>query len=133
MEIPDEENAYFDLMKLEGNIVEKIGDKSLISEHVDGKIWDQQYVDELLKKNEKALTYFNDAAKKPKFQDPAFSNPGSFSFDAEIKSLSQIRKIAQISSIKSANLQKQGKDQQALDEVFKILEMDKKLKVLKQH
>lgn len=127
VEIPDEENAHFDLMKLEGNIVEKIGDKSLIAEHAGGEIWNQEYVDELLNGNKKALNFFDEAVEKPKFQDPTFSSPEAFSYDAQIKSLSYIRRIAQISSIKSANLLKQEKDQEALEEAFKILEIGQKI------
>lgn len=123
VQIANSENSYFDLVKLEGNIVEKIGGKNLIDDIVTNKIWDQAYVDELLKQNEKVLAYFDQAATKQNFQDPEVADPKNISPNMKIMSMYSAREIAKISSIKAANLTKRGKIQEALDESIKVVKI----------
>lgn len=125
--ISDSENAYFDLIKLEGNVDENVGDKKLSQDIVDNKIWDQEYVDELLKKNKLALTYFDDAAKKLYYQDPVAADPKNYGPTMVLPSMNTYRQIARISAIKAENLSKNGQYQDSLDEVFKIIGVGDKI------
>lgn len=121
--VSDNDNAYFDLIKLEGNIFTEINGKNLLDDIVNDKIWDQQYVDELLKKNEAALSIFNEVAEKTKYQNPILADPEKISIDMALPSMGPWRNIAKISSVKAASLAKNGEGQEALEETLKIIKI----------
>jgi hypothetical protein len=138
--VPDNENAYFDLIKLNGEniVIEQVGNKKLSDALSNGDIYkfdylnDQEY-NELMNKNEKALSYFYQADKKPKFQDPQFtdyrSSPQKYNFSFEIVSMGSWRSIIRVSTVKAIHLSKTGQTKESLDEAFKIIGIGHKLQV----
>ena len=98
--VPQNENSYYDLIKIEDVIYIPEGKSDFISDHLAGKIWDEKFVEEILFKNREALGYFSIAANKQSFQDPAFSDPEKIGVDTVLPSANIWRKIARLSRMR---------------------------------
>ena len=125
--VSDSDNAYFDYKKLDSIVVNKVGDQN-ITTFLASNNWNQSFVDEILNKNQEAIQIFEQSVQKSKYQDPIIANLNSLGPDTVLFSLTNMRTMAQVISIKSANLSKEGKQKEALDEAFEIIDMGQKLK-----
>ena len=54
--VPDSDNAYFDYIKLDSMLTNKIGDKD-VATFLANNDWDQNFVDKILSKNQKRLKF----------------------------------------------------------------------------
>lgn len=126
--IAKEENAYYDLMKIEDVIYYPTGEKNELILGEDENEWDEKIVEEILLKNEEAFQYFDDASQKSYFQDPEWSISENISSYTIMKGLNTFRSIAALSDIKAKNLAKKGKNIEALEESFKIISIGNKIK-----
>lgn len=126
--VADSENAYFDLIKLKDVIYYPDDKKQIIADMVAGKTWDAQLAQELISKNTEAFKYFTDASFKPKFQDPPFADPVNITPDSQnISPLNVIRNMAMLSAVKSLSFSKQGKDNEAMEEVMRSVNIGQKI------
>ena len=125
--ILQDENAYYDLIKLEDTIYIPEEKDDLILDHLSDKIWDEEFVKEILSENKEALGYFSVAASKSSFQDPACADPKEISIDTALPSLNVWRKMSHISAIQALSLTKQGKDKEAFDEAFNSIRIGQKI------
>lgn len=126
--IPDSENGYFDLMKIKDTIYNQPADTSQsLTDILDGKTWDQAFVDDLLQNNEEALGYFSVAAEKQYIQNPAVSDPTTISPGTVLPLLGTYRTITNISTAKALSLAKQGREKEALDEALKSIVVAQKI------
>ena len=125
--VPENENAYYDLIKLKDVVYEPSDRFQTISDMIKGKIWDEALARELISKNAKTFEYFSQAAQKPRFQDPALADPAKITPSVEIPNLASWRSATRLTVLKAFDLQRQGKTSEALDELEKVLEISKKI------
>jgi len=119
--IPKEENAFYDLDKVQNLIDTKNvpQGKQLVSDYLKSDAWNQEVVKQLLADNEGALQDFTSAATKEKFQFPYTDDPSKISRDMPVLPLNAWREVSRLSGVKSIWLAKNGQDKEALDEAFK--------------
>lgn len=125
--ISQDENAFYDLVKLNDSIYSLKDKRDIILDHLTGKAWDKEFVEEILSKNKQALKYFTDAANKPKFQDPTLADPEKIYFDQKLPITAFWREISYFSAIKALYLQKQGKNQEAIQEALNSIKVGQKI------
>lgn len=125
--VPDSENAYFDLIKLDKIIYEPEGSSNIILDMVSGKVWDEKIAEEIVSRNIQAFVIFAEAARKPKFQDPASSDPANMTPNTVLPSMNTWRKMARLSAIRAMHLFRQGKDKEAMDEALNSVKIGQKI------
>jgi len=126
--VPDNQNAYFDLIKLNNDLVYEPDDKfDVMIEMIAGKIWDEQVAEEIVSRNTEAFEYFTEAARKPKFQDPAFADPANITLNTVLTPMNVWRKMSRVSAIRALYLEKQGNDKDAMDEALKSVKIGQKI------
>ncbi|MSR76054.1 MAG: hypothetical protein EXS68_00480 [Candidatus Ryanbacteria bacterium] len=128
--IPDDQNAYFDLIKMS-----KVIDQgpSKLGEIVDGKLWDERAAADILQKNAEALMYFESAAQKSYYQDPNVADQAQFSPNVILPPLNTFRNMADVSAVKSLALYRQGKIVEALEEAFRAASIGQKMQNSQSH
>lgn len=130
-----EENAYYDLIKLSPQSYEEVwivneptnDDRDLYLDHLAGKTWNEEFVEGILSENKEAFRYFDQAAQKPKFQNPVLADPAGFSPDAPLVSMGGWRDIARLSSLKALYLARQGNELGAFNEAMKAVKIGQKI------
>src|SRR5680860_1045314 len=125
--IPDEENAFYDL-NYDLDKVQNLIDtknvpegKQLVSDYLESDEWNQENVKQLLADNEGVLQDFSSAAAKGKFQLPYTDDPAKISRDIPVTPLNVYREISRLSGVKAIWLAKNGNNKEALDEAFKAI------------
>lgn len=138
LNIPGSQNMYFDLlafgkpMSLQGEQVDSpeisIFDDSTdkILEHVQGKIWDGQFINEIFDKNQKAYAIFDVAVAKPYYQYPEFADPKNFRPETIFPPLNVLRRLARIEAMRSFKLFEMD-EKKGLDESIKIMDFGQKI------
>lgn len=121
--IPNEENAFYDLDKTRDliNLKNVPKGKQLVSDYLESDEWDQELVQGLLLDNELALQNFTDAATKGKFQLPYTADPSKISIDMPVTPLNNWRELSRLSGVRALWLAKNGQNKAALDEAFKSI------------
>ncbi|MFA6416808.1 MAG: hypothetical protein WCW61_01300 [Patescibacteria group bacterium] len=121
--MPDEENAFYDLDKTRDLINTKSvpKGKQLVSDYLKSDEWDQEVVKQLLVDNEDVLQYFTAAAVKGKFQLPDADNQAKISSEMPVIPLNNWREASRLSGVKAIWLAKNGQNKEALDEAFKSI------------
>jgi hypothetical protein len=127
--ISEEENSYYDLMKIEGPIYDYEEEYDLIMDHLNGKIWDEEFVEEILSRNEQNFIHFDSATKKPKYQNPYFADMSELesNIDVVFPPIGHIREMSRLSSIKALRLARLGRDGEALDQAFYSIRIGKNI------
>ena len=125
--ILDKDNAYFDLIKIKDVIYEPEDKSQIILDMVAGKAFDIKLTVELEVKNEKAFEYFNQAVKKPKYQNPEIADPKKITPFTDLPYVGFWRKMARLSAIRSFYLSKLGKDKEAIDEALNSVKIGQKI------
>ena len=125
--VSNNENAYFDLIKLENAIYEPEGKSQIILDMLAGKTWDDKIAEEVVSRNAQAFGYFAEAANKPRFQDPISADPANITPNAVLPKMNSWRTMARLSAIKAMYLAKQGKDKEAIDEALNSVSIGQKI------
>lgn len=125
--IANNDNAYFDLIKLDSIIYEPKDKSQTILDMVAGKTWDNQLAKEIISKNTQAFKYFNQAANKPKYQNPESADPANITLNTVLNPTKSWRPMARLSAIRAIHLAKQGKDKEALNEVLNSISVSQKI------
>ncbi len=123
------DNAFNDLEEISELLVYP-KDKSQsekLDNILDGKEWDESFVNDLVEKNKSALDALNKANEKPKFQDPAFADPSKITYKTIGGPLGSLRQIVKIKSLQAELELRQGKPDEALDDALKIVGIGQKL------
>ena len=123
IDIPEAENAFYDLDKVT-NLINKKNvpkGKELVSNYLEIDQWDQKVVKQILDDNEVALQDFTLAAAKGKFQQPTTDTQSKISSDMPVTPINDWREISRLSGVKAIYLAKNGQDKEALDEAFKSI------------
>ncbi len=115
--VPREHNAYYSLVSIQKYLYIPTDDSNLL-EHLAGKKWNQRFVGSMLRSNQQALRYFDQAAYKPQFHDPTINVHAVPSADVLIS----FRNIARVSSLKAAYLFRMGREREAFREAVKIID-----------
>jgi len=125
IEIPKSENAFYYLNQAreEMYLPEEKERRKLFQEMVEGKSWDTDFAKELIEKNEKVFDYFEKAITLPYFQFPQLQNPRTIDIETYLPGMEEFRYIAQLNSIKANYLLSQGKEEEALDLIFKTIKI----------
>lgn len=132
--IPQGDNAYYDLLEF-GNFpaseptvtIYEHGKLETLTNHINGKEWDEKFVEEIVSKNGKAFAVFDRAATKPKYQDPGTDSPEKIGPNTVLASLNSLRPIAHVDAIRALYLFKQGKEKEGFDEAIKIIDLGQKI------
>jgi hypothetical protein len=125
--VPDEENAFFDLEKLEGNLYLPEDKKQLVLDMVSGKTWDDRVASEIVEKNEEAYAIFTEAAQRQRFQDPETADPSNITPNTVLPKMNSWRSMAHLSSLKAMQLAREGNDEKAIEEAMKAVEIGQKI------
>ena len=125
--VSDNENAYFDLIKLDNLIYEPEGKSDAILDIVAGKIWDENLAEEIVSKNSRAFEYFSEAARKPKFQDPAAVDPLNITPNTILPNMNVWRRMSRLSAIRAIQLAKRGKGKEAMEETLNSIKIGQKI------
>jgi hypothetical protein len=132
--VADDENAFFDLMKIRDVIYEPTDKSQIIYDMYNGKTktWDEQVAEEIVLKNSQAFAYFTEAGSKPKYQHPVLADPTSITLAKanEYESmfyLGSTQRMSRLSIIKALYLAKQGKDKEALEVALNPVRIGQKI------
>lgn len=124
--VPDNQNAYFDLIKLDEAILVYEGKFGSISDMAAGKTWDEAAAEEIVS-NTQAFGYFTEAAKKLKFQNPDSADPANITPRLVFHGLATRREMARLSAIRAMYLAKQGRDKEAMEEALNSAKIGQKI------
>lgn len=116
--VNDEDNAYFDLIKISDVIYASEGSDAEVLKMVNNKTWNQALADEIVSKNKEAFELFSNAAKKPKYQNPSAVKPENIKYDMALPPLNEWRKLSNYSVIKALDLSKKGRSGEAIEEAL---------------
>jgi hypothetical protein len=116
--VPDNENAYFDLTKAwyEDPFSIKEAMRIMVDEEPwlwNENLWDEKAAEAEVAGNARALAVFAAAAAKPKFQDPVFADPKWY-----IHEIPPSSEISTVSAFYALYLARQGKDKEAMEAAF---------------
>jgi len=129
--VPENENAYYDLIKLKDVVYEPTDRFQTISDMIKGKTWDEALARELISKNAKTFEYFSQAAQKPRFQDPIFSDPLKVSFssfaEGDTSYPASTRQAARITTIYAMELAKESKSKEAINKALEVVKVGQKI------
>ncbi len=126
--VPEDENGYFDLIKLSDIFSEEpkkaqikidIPDGINDLKYLESYDWDNAKIEELLERNKEALLIYETAAGKPQFQYNLSADPSEIVYAEPVVALTPWRQISRVSSIKAIYLLKRGKENEAFDEALK--------------
>lgn len=101
--IPNEHNAYADLVKAADALSLTKDDERVLREIAMGTNWDQSKAEDLIVRTADAYTHFTNAITKSAFQDPARANPNAVS-DAPNPYLAKWRMLAYIGVLQAYGL-----------------------------
>lgn len=133
--VPENDNSYYDLLPLIPLLDGSGGSDPMIAYANDiligSRSWDKTYVENLLSQDSQVLEYFDSAARKSKFQDPYYANSKAFNVTPQTsgrpRQFALVRRVAQVVSVRSEYLSRQGKYQEAMDEAIKLLKIGRQL------
>jgi len=124
LNIPKESNAYYKFSEA-NDAVYWPDDNDLAKDLAEDKNWDDKLADEILSKNQKAISDFEAGIMLPSYIAPEIADPANIRADLVLKSMSSIRSIARVNSIKALTLLKQGKDRDAIRQSMRTLKVGK--------
>lgn len=117
-----EDNAYYDLKRASDSLVLPQDKSQVTTDLANGTSWDDTLANQVVDSNATALAAFNQASWKKGYQDPVVqADLKTWNADTTLTSIADIRKIAQISAIKSQILFRQGKEKEAFDNTLNII------------
>lgn len=126
--IPDAENSYFELAKIQDVVKDTTENSNAIKDMAEGKNWNEELAKTILSKNAQGLAYLDAADLKPKFVNDLMANPDQYKFNQVDKiRYGEMRYIVNIQAIKVQLLLKQGQKEEAFNENMKILRLAYKL------
>src|SRR5680860_144626 len=125
--VSDEDNAYFDLAKIEDVIYQPKEKAKEIQDMIDGKMWDEELAEEIISNNQEAFDYFYIAVNKQSYKNPFLANPENLNPHAELPSINPGRRMAQISSVKALYLARQAKVEEAIEEALSSVYIGQKI------
>lgn len=123
IEIPKEENAFYDFIEATEKIYWPEGKSELVFKIIKGKEWDEGFVKEILEKNEKAFSYLDKTLTHPRFQLPELQNPEKYSVYMPLRSMGNWRTLGRLVSLESLYLFKKGKERESFNESLKIIKL----------
>jgi len=116
LEIPEEENAFYYFDQAIQKLYWPEDKEKQILSILDGKEWDAEFANELLKKNKEVFEYFEQGLACSRIQVPEISG-----FDTKLPYLAPWRNIARLKSLYVLSLFKRGKEKEAFAEAMKII------------
>lgn len=130
--IQREQNAYYDLTGItKDDFSFSTEDSKKIDDILRGGLWDGQFVDDIISKNEHILTAFETAYNRPKFQDLVYEDPERLFGRMTETSLKlnpfNVISASKLNSLKALQLVYQGKQKEALDQAIKTVEVGQKI------
>lgn len=128
IKLSDQDNAYFDLLKLKESGISP-ADYKQISALVDSKQeWNQEAAKALVQKYAETYEHFSRAASKPGFQYPISPNHNLYSVFGELSEfMSGTVNWFKLASLHSKLLAKTGQHKEAINEAMKTLRIAKKI------
>lgn len=124
-QIPDEENAYFDLLTLQDTEVPDEVDTEVLT-HLSGEKWDETFVIQTLANYASQLQQYEAAAAKPGFQDPDFIDPSPETL-LPYSDLITFLRYVRLNSLHALALMKSGQEEKALRLAFLSVDLGAKM------
>lgn len=115
LNIPKQENAYYAFLESK--------DKIYLPEDKLAEGLDDSLAQEIVQKNEQAMSSFEKGVSLSIYQQPEFQNPKNYNANQVVESVSFLRNLARVNSIEAVILQSQGKEKEALDQSLKTIKM----------
>jgi len=130
VEINESDNAFYYFSDIREKIYIPYNkeENQLFRDMSEGKAWDNEFAKELIDKNNEAFEYLDKGLNCSVYQNPNFTDPSKVYIGTVLISLSHLKSMAKLSSIKSFYLLKQNKPKESLDQSIKILELSHMLK-----
>lgn len=126
-DVPEKDNAYFDLLKIKDDIYFPNEKKEAIESMVAYQSWDNELAEELINKNELALKDFEDGLSKSRYEDPIGMDPSKFSMSMNIEAMGALQDMAKLERIRAQYLVRNGKKEEAVLSLLKISDMAQKI------
>jgi hypothetical protein len=127
----DEENAYFYLIEIDRINYNHL-DYSDIDKLLYEDYWDSDAVEMLIDENKELMEKFEEALKKPLYQNPYFADPAKIDLDLDTEvafpSMYPWSDVAELKALNAIYLSKSGKDKEAIEEALKPIRMGGKIK-----
>ena len=118
-----QDNAYFYLEKIEENLdVSKDEDEQLLV-HLEEDAWDETFVENILAANENALTFFDAAAGKNAYQEPAYADLSGVTLESMLPTLTGLLAATRLNTLEALSLSKRGEEEAAFEELFEALDL----------
>lgn len=123
--IPDEDNAYFELTSF---AVEEIPDEinEKIMAHVEGKMWEEDFVKSTLTDYQSTLKTYKNAAAKNYFQDVDLANPKKTRMLEAIPDF-YIMDAVHLNSLAALALMKEDNETAAFEQAFLSVQLGQKI------
>jgi len=124
VEISQEENAYYSLKEAISKIYIPRGKQKIFNDIAYKDFWDEDFVKELLERNEEVFEIFEKAVEYKYFQFPNLESSSYRFLSNESKNfLSRLSDLRKLIIIKSKNLLNQDKEKEALDLIIKLIKI----------
>lgn len=120
--IPDNENSYFDLQKLKTYQI-TIPDDIKIENYSESYSWDIDSIANLLIKNQAVIKTFNETAIKSKFQIAETADADKIDLSTYLPSMNSWWQTARLAAINSVYLMRQGKEDIAFAQAINIIKV----------
>lgn len=112
--IPAEQNAYFDLVKLENVYNFSFEEVELLRSLALGERWDKKTALDFVSKDLETMSHFSQAAQRNSFQLPDFADPTKYTIYSEIADL-PLQTATYLHAIQARLLAEDGLYEEALD------------------
>lgn len=133
--IPEDSNAYFDIVEIEkiflGEIEPDSGIEQRIDDHVAKQEWDDSFVFDTMRRYERALALFDSAGTYGPtwaFQDPSLETLEEIVREDSTFPAEALTRATKLVALKAMFLHRTGKHKEAFDEILKILTFAQKMR-----
>ena len=123
IEIDEHDNGFYNFSRAAEKVFLTVDNRQILYSMLQGKIWDNNLVEQVLMDNEEAIFYFRKAVDYPKFQLPDFQNMALINVDTPLPGLEKWRSVAEVVSLNSLYLFKQGREKEAFDDSVRLIKM----------
>ncbi len=127
LNIPREQNAYYVFSEIGEDEIYWPTDRGNLEGMLAWENWDDTLAQEILQKNAHALDVFERGVALPIFQQPEFQDPKNYNANQIIPSVAFLRNLAKVNALKSTVLQREGREEEAMDQSIKTMAMAKML------
>lgn len=122
--VPESDNAYFDLIKLPASdSADKLFEPAYLADFISFKSWDDNQQKEIYEKNKAFYPIYDSAASKSKYQNPLYTDPSKIDFDTKLPLVNTWRTMAKLNALQAIYLWKNKEYNSAIDTLYKTIKI----------